>query len=101
MQETVESTGALTARQMFDKNVKPLLGSTCGACHSLEVGVGPGFLRSALPAPDNDPYPIITAWSNFIVPEPELSALLTKGQHEGPALLHSSLPPPSRWRSNS
>jgi hypothetical protein len=97
MQETVESTGALTARQMFDKNVKPLLGSTCGACHSLEVGVGPGFLRSALPAPDNDPYPIITAWSNFIVPEPELSALLTKGQHEGPAMTMSQYDTTLAW----
>lgn len=97
MQETVEISGALTARQMFDKNVKPLLSSTCGACHSLEVGVGPGFLRSSLPAPEYDPYPIITAWTNFIVTEPELSALLTKGQHEGPAMTMSQYDATLAW----
>lgn len=97
MEETVASTDALTARQMFDKQVKPLLSSTCGACHSLEVGVGPGFLRSALPQPDYDPYPIITNWANFIVTEPELSALLTKGQHEGPPMTMSQYDTTLTW----
>jgi hypothetical protein len=97
MEETVNIEGSLSARQMFDKQVKPLLSSTCGACHSLEVGVGPGFLRSATPAPDYDPYPVITTWSNFIVAEPELSALLTKGQHEGPAMTMSQYDTTLAW----
>ena len=96
MQETVTSTDALTARQMFDKQVKPLLSATCGACHSLEVGVGPGFLRS-VSASSYDPYPVITGWTNFIVTEPELSALLTKGQHEGPAMTMSQYDTTLTW----
>lgn len=97
MEETVSIEGSLSARQMFDTQVKPLLQSTCGACHSLEVGVGPGFMRSATPAPDYDPYPIITTWNNFIVTEPELSALLTKGQHEGPAMTMSQYDTTLAW----
>lgn len=97
MEETVNIDGALSARQMFDKQVKPLLSSTCGACHSQEVGVGPGFLRSVTPAPDNDPYPVITGWTNFIVSDPELSALITKGQHEGPAMTMSQYDATLAW----
>lgn len=98
MDETVTVAGSLSARQMFDKQVKPLLSSTCAICHNLESGgIGPGFLRSAVAAPDYDPYPIITTWSNFIVGEPELSALLTKGQHEGPAMTMSQYDTTLAW----
>ena len=97
MATTVSVESTLTARQMFDKKALPLLTSTCGACHSLEVGVGPGFLRSAVPAPAYDPYPIITTWNNFVGGDPELSAFLTKGQHEGPALSMSQYDASLAW----
>lgn len=95
----VPDTGAsLTAKQMFNMQVLPLLTSTCGACHSREVGVGPGFLRSASTDPTvYDPYPVVTTWNNFIVSSPELSALLTKGQHEGPALSMSQYDATLAW----
>lgn len=87
MTPVVDAGASLTAKQMFNTQVLPLLTSTCGACHSREVGVGPGFLRTGSADPTvYDPYPIVTTWNNFIVSSPELSALLTKGQHEGPSL---------------
>lgn len=89
-QQNVDVPTSMTARQMFNQNVLPLLNATCGPCHAKEVGVGPGFLRSASTDPTvYDPYPVVITWSNFISADPTLSALITKGQHEGPALTMS------------
>lgn len=95
---TYDGGVSLSARQMFNMQVLPLLSATCGACHSREVGVGPGFLKSANPDPTiYDPYLTVTNWNNFIVSEPDLSLLLTKGQHEGPALTISQYDSVLAW----
>jgi len=95
---TVDNPSNLSAKQLFNAEVLPLLTSTCGACHSREVGVGPGFLRSASTDPAiYDPYPIVTGWNGFIASDPELSSLLTKGQHEGPALTMSQYDSVLAW----
>jgi len=84
---TVDVPTNLSAKQLFNTKVLPLLTATCGACHSRSVGVGPGFLASVSSDPTvYDPYPIVVGWNGFIVSDPVLSQLLTKGQHEGPAL---------------
>ena len=82
---TIDRTTEITAREYFDKIVRDSLRSTCGGCHEREGGVGPAFLKSS--SPDRyDPYVTITTWNNFVVLDPDLSALLRKGSHEGPAL---------------
>jgi hypothetical protein len=76
----------LSARTLFDQQVVPLVLPTCGVCHKLAGGVGPAFLATGSPA-NYDPYPVTSTWPGFInATSPELSAFLTKGQHEGPAL---------------
>ena len=75
----------LSARTIFDQQVVPLVLPTCGVCHKLQGGVGPAFLASSSPT-NYDPYAITSTWPGFLSTTPELSALLTKGQHEGPAL---------------
>ncbi len=76
---------SLTARQTFTQVVQPLLLSTCGACHKIDGGVGPSFLKSA--SPDTyDPYLTVTNWHDFIIADPTQSLLLRKGRHTGPAL---------------
>jgi hypothetical protein len=75
----------LSARQIFDTQALPLMLPTCGVCHKLQGGVGPAFLASSSQT-NYDPYAITSTWPNFLAATPELSALLTKGQHEGPAL---------------
>jgi hypothetical protein len=77
----------LSARTIFDQQVVPLLLPTCGICHKTQGGVGPAFLLSGSPT-SYDPYLVTSTWPGFIpsTDNPDLSALLTKGQHEGPAL---------------
>jgi hypothetical protein len=98
MSATIDAPPNLTAEQMFNQDVLPLLTPTCGACHSLVSGIGPGFLASASSNPNiYDPYPTIIAWPNFIVTNPELSLLITKGQHEGPAMTESQYNETLAW----
>lgn len=95
---TVDDPTNLSAKQLFNAEVLPLLTATCGACHSREVGVGPGFLHSASTDPAvYDPYPVVVGWNGFIGTDPELSSLITKGQHEGPALTMSQYDSVLRW----
>ncbi|MFO0578900.1 MAG: hypothetical protein U1A78_33265 [Polyangia bacterium] len=75
----------LSARQTFDQKVVPLLLPTCGACHKTEGGIGPAFLASGSMS-TYDPYPVTSKWNGFLVDNPDLSLLLRKGEHEGPAL---------------
>lgn len=95
MTVSVDAGGSLSARQLFETKVQPLLESTCSVCHNRSVGVGPGFLNSDPQGPGV--YKTVTEWSNFIVSDPELSALLTKGQHEGPALSMSQYAAALEW----
>lgn len=74
----------LSARTIFDTQVLPLVLPSCGGCHKVQGGTGPAFLASISPT-NYDPYLITSTWPGFISTSPELSALLTKGQHEGPA----------------
>ena len=75
----------LSARTLFNEQVVPLMLPTCGVCHKLQGGVGPAFLASSSTT-NYDPYAITSAWPGFLSETPALSALLTKGQHEGPSL---------------
>lgn len=75
----------LTARETFTQKVVPLLIPSCAACHRTEGGIGPAFLASGSPTA-YDPYPVTSKWNGFIGDNPELSVLLKKGEHEGPAL---------------
>lgn len=96
--KTVDDPSNLSAKQLFNAEVLPLLTATCGACHAREVGVGPGFLRSSSTDPTiYDPYPVVVGWNGFIASDPELSALITKGQHEGPALTMSQYDSVLKW----
>lgn len=75
----------LSARTIFDSQVLPLILPSCGGCHKVQGGTGPAFMASVSPT-NYDPYLITSTWPGFINANPDLSALLTKGQHEGPAL---------------
>lgn len=75
----------LSARDTFSKKLVPLLLPTCGACHRTEGGIGPAFLASGSMT-TYDPYAVTSKWNGFIVDNPDLSLLLRKGEHEGPAL---------------
>jgi hypothetical protein len=93
---TLDASATLSAHQIFSQRSYPLLTPTCGGCHGQASGVGPGFL--ALPDPAAaDSYSITSAWNNFVVATPELSALLTKGQHEGPSLTMSQYDSVLSW----
>lgn len=84
-QQTIDAETRLSARAYFTQKVLPLLTPTCAGCHKTDGGVGPAFLKSGS-TEVYDPYPIVFAWNNFVVDNPDLSQLLKKGQHEGPAL---------------
>jgi hypothetical protein len=76
--------GALTARQMFDQNVAPILQMKCSTCHADTTVPGPDFLGTDK-TNTAAYYTSITADPRFITTPPENSLLLLKGEHTGPA----------------
>jgi hypothetical protein len=86
-QPLVDAPVHLSARTIFDQQFLPLLLPTCGVCHKTQGGIGPAFLASGSPT-SYDPYLVTSTWPNFIpsTDNAALSAVLSKGQHEGPAL---------------
>lgn len=84
----------LTAQQLFRMEVQPSLEGTCGPCH--KGAIGPAFLASAR-TDRYDPYPTVIGWDNFLVESPEQSLLLTRGQHEGPAMNTDQAERVLRW----
>ncbi|MCS6913586.1 MAG: hypothetical protein RMK29_09655 [Myxococcales bacterium] len=83
---TIDATSRVSARAYFNTQVLPSIQPTCGGCHRVEGGVGPGFLK---PAPGtDDPYPTMVSWPDFIrLDDPAQSKFIRKGVHEGPALV--------------
>lgn len=86
----------LSARETFTQKVVPLLLPSCAACHRTEGGIGPAFLASGS-ATAYDPYPVTSKWNGFISDTPELSVLLKKGEHEGPALTFDQYDAALEW----
>jgi hypothetical protein len=66
---------------LFDA-LLPTFESTCGPCHVQGVNNAPPYLGGT------DPYATIKTYVGFIVANPQQSLLLTKGAHEGPALVN-------------
>jgi cytochrome c553 len=83
---TLETPGGQTpeeraAIQSFEKDVVPILNANCGACHSTMVNID--FMVA-----DPDVRTRMMTWPNLInLIKPADSKLLTKGAHDGPALL--------------
>jgi hypothetical protein len=84
---TTDASQTISARTFFNTMVLPSVVPTCGGCHKVEGGVGPGFLKSANPD-SYDPYPTMHGWPDFIrIDDPAQSKFIRKGVHEGPALV--------------
>lgn len=84
---TIDASQNVSARTYFNTFVLPSVVPSCGGCHKVEGGVGPGFLKSAKPD-SYDPYPTMQGWPDFIrTDDPAQSKFIRKGIHEGPALV--------------
>jgi hypothetical protein len=78
--------GSLSASQIFNLILLPLISPTCRGCHGGRQGdLGPPFMASSKPD-SYDPYLTMKAWRNFAPDIAETSLLVTRGPHEGPAL---------------
>ena len=78
--------GTLSANQIFNLLVLPLISPTCRGCHGGRQGdLGPPFMASSKPD-SYDPYLTMRGWRNFAPDIAETSLLVTRGPHEGPAL---------------
>ena len=74
------SEAELAALESFDKQVMPILGANCAACHATMANVD--FLKA-----EPDARQRMMAWPDLVVlASPSDSLLLNKGSHEGPAL---------------
>jgi hypothetical protein len=69
----------------------PQLTSTCGPCHTQGVGGAPLWLGPP------DAYASALAFPGIIGPNPQTSVLVTKGRHEGPALVDPLLGQVVQW----
>lgn len=77
------SAPAMTARQLFDAEVAPVLGGSCATCHAgTPPTTGPTFLGAG----GSSYYGALLADPRFVNNDPQDSLLLTKGAHEGPGL---------------
>jgi hypothetical protein len=76
----------------FNAQVAPILTSSCGACHNMSGGVGPGFLQ-----PKPDMLTTLLAYPGLIGATPETSRIYAKGVHEGPALTSQQAPVVADW----
>ncbi len=87
----------ITARDLFDRNVAPLLQQKCASCHAnTSPGDGPDFM-GASPNPTTW-YTAIAAARTVIgntpylqVASPQDSPLIAKGEHSGPAFSASEV----------
>ncbi|MCC7538593.1 MAG: hypothetical protein IT379_20380 [Deltaproteobacteria bacterium] len=70
-----------SAREVFERDVEPLLTSSCSSCHAVEASGAPLFL-----SPDPEVYDAVKAWPGLIdLESPSASRLVRKGLHAGPA----------------
>jgi hypothetical protein len=72
--------GPTDPRSLFEA-LLPTFESTCGPCHVQGSNNAPPYLGGT------DPYTTIKTYSGMVVANPQQSILLTKGAHEGPALV--------------
>jgi hypothetical protein len=78
--------------------VAPILGGadgktgSCGGCHSVSGGVGPGFLE-----PKPDMLTTMLSYPGMIGSTPDTSRIYAKGTHEGPALTVDQKPIVAAW----
>jgi len=72
----------LSPEQTFAQEARPILVESCGGCHSQKIGVLPPFLEA-----DNE-YASVSGYKGgfFLTRPAELSYLLHRGPHAGPAL---------------
>ena len=68
------------ARALFEA-LLPALNTQCGGCHVSGLGGAPLWMGPP------DPYTTARAYTGIVVPIPSESILITKGRHEGPALV--------------
>jgi hypothetical protein len=72
---------APTDPQSLFEALLPTFVSTCGPCHVQGTDNAPPYLGGV------DPYTMIKTYAGVIVANPQQSILLTKGAHQGPALV--------------
>jgi hypothetical protein len=79
----------LTAHQMFDQNVAPIMTARCASCHANAAVAGPDYLGTT---GVTGYYAAITTYAptgggpgGFLTASPENSLLILKGEHTGPA----------------
>lgn len=74
-------TSGESAREVFERDVQPLLTTSCGSCHAVAASGAPLFLT-----PDPDVYDSVKSWPGLIdLESPSASRLVRKGAHAGPA----------------
>jgi cytochrome c5 len=85
----------LTARELFDNNVRQVLETKCGACHE----AGNTFAYPDLFGTRNPStyYDRVVADPRFLSARPEDSLLLLKGAHSGPAFLREEAQKVTGW----
>ncbi len=100
---TTGAMAGLTGRELFDRNIAPILATNCASCHSgANVGDGPDFLGAAA-APSTGFYTPLTTMRTvignapFVAYPPVNSPLVYKGAHTGPALSTSDSQTISAW----
>lgn len=82
-----------SARVVFERDVEPLLTSSCSSCHAVAASGAPLFL-----SPDPDVYASVKAWPGLIdLESPTASRLIRKGAHAGPAWSTPQAGLVSRW----
>lgn len=86
--------GPLTARQMFDQDVQPILSANCASCHA-----GPDASNSPdwMSTDTTTSYNMIVARTDFVNNSPANSMLLQKGAHTGPAFTDTQVPVMESW----
>ncbi len=88
--EADAGAAAVSARALFDRDVLPMLSTTCSGCHAAG---DPAWMR---PLPDE--YSTIMGWPRLVdVATPATSVLLTKGMHQGPAWTAEQATPILAW----
>lgn len=82
-----------SARAVFERDVQPLLTSSCASCHAVAASGAPLFL-----APDPDVYATVKSWPGLIdLIAPSASRLVRKGAHAGPAFSTPQAGLVTRW----
>lgn len=86
-----DGSGSSQGRQLFEA-LFPTLAATCGGgCHQAGLGGAPLWLGPP------DPYQSAVKYPGIVVTDPGASIIVTKGRHEGPALVDPLLTQVTQW----